>query len=164
MIAKIDLMKRTPVFSGLREESMTFLLDYARAVQVPAKQFFFRENDQASSMFILESGTVAVLKTWQGREMQLRVMHAGDCFGEMALMDMFPRSASVRAEQDCTAIELSPRGLVRLYERDVEQYMLVQVSLGREVCRRLRDADDRLFRAQMGEAEAVHHDIVFRTT
>jgi hypothetical protein len=76
---------------------------------------------------------------------------------------MFPRSASVRAEEDCTALELSPRGLVRLYERDVEQYMLVQASLGRELCRRLRAADERLFRAVMGE-QTGDADLAFKTT
>lgn len=163
MMAKIELMKRTPVFSALREDSLKFLLDFARSVEVPANGFFFREDDQASSMFILERGSAAVVKTWKGREMQLRTLRVGDCFGEMALMDMFPRSAAVRAEEDSSAIELSPRGLVRLYGRDVEQYTLVQINLGREVCRRLRDADERLFRAGMGESD-VETDIAFRAT
>ena len=163
MLTKIELMKKTPVFSSLREDSLKFLLDFSRSVSVPRNDFFFRENDQASSMFILESGSASVLKSWKGNEMQLRTLNAGDCFGEMALMDMFPRSASVRAEEDSSAIELSPRGLVRLYGRDVEQYTLVQISLGREVCRRLRDADERLFRAVMGE-RATDTDTVFRAT
>ena len=163
MKAKIELMRRTPVLSALNEESLTFLLDYARSVQVAANDSFFREGDQASSMFILETGSASVLKSWKGREMELRVLRAGDCFGEMALMDMFPRSASVRAQEDCTAIEISPRGLVRLYGRNVEQYTLVQINLGREVCRRLREADERLFRAGMGEVE-VDRNTVFQAT
>ena len=163
MQAKIELMKRTPVFSALREESLKFLLDFARPVEVPAGGFFFREHDQASSMYLLQSGSASVLKTWEGREMHLRTLRPGDCFGEMALMDMFPRSASVRADQDSTAIEFSPRGMVRLYGRDVEQYTLVQINLGREVCRRLREADERLFRAGMGEV-GDSTEIVFRTT
>lgn len=163
MTDRIELMKKTPVFSALREDSVKFLLDFARTVQVPAGGYFFRENDQASSMYILQSGSAVVLKSWKGHDMELRTLRPGECFGEMALMDMFPRSASVLAQQDSTAIELSPRGLVRLYGRDVEQYTLVQISLGREVCRRLRDADEKLFRAGMGEA-ASHEETVFRTT
>lgn len=163
MTDKIELMKRTPVFSALRDDSLKFLLDFSRLVEVPAGGFFFREDDQASSMYILQSGSASVLKSYEGREMHLRTLKRGDCFGEMALMDMFPRSASVRADEDSAAIELSPRGLVRLYGRDVEQYTLVQINLGREVCRRLRDADERLFRAGMGEA-GVDTRIVFRAT
>ena len=101
-------------------------------------------------MFVLESGRVAVLKSWKGRVFDLRHLKQGDCFGEMALMDLQPRSASVRALEDCTAIELRPDDLLRLFERDPEQFALIQMNMGREVCRRLRFTDELLFRAQMG--------------
>jgi hypothetical protein len=58
----------------------------------------------------------------------------------------------VRAEEDAVAIELSPGDLLRLYEHDGEQFALVQMNIGRELCRRLRATDDLLFRATMGEA------------
>jgi CRP-like cAMP-binding protein len=64
---------------------------------------------------------------------------------------LFPRSASLRAVADCSAIELTPADLHRLYERDLEQFTLVQMNIGREVCRRLRSTDELLFRARMGE-------------
>ena len=103
-------------------------------------------------MFVLETGRVVVFKSWQGRDVVLNDMQAGDCFGEMALMDLCPRSASVRAEADCVAIELTSGDLLRLFERDAEQFALVQMNMGREVCRRLRATDEVLFRARMGEA------------
>ena len=52
-------------------------------------------------------GKVAVLKSWRGQEFLLRILKEGDCFGEMAVMDLLPRSASIRAVEDCTAIRLS---------------------------------------------------------
>jgi CRP-like cAMP-binding protein len=70
----------------------------------------------------------------------------------MALLDLCPRSASVRAVEDCSAIELSSANLYRLFERDVEQFALIQMNIGREMSRRLRITDDLLFRASMGEA------------
>jgi CRP-like cAMP-binding protein len=81
----------------------------------------------------------------------MREFGPGDCFGEMALMDLFPRSASIRALVDSTAIELTPDDLLRLYDHDLEQFTLVQMNIGREVCRRLRATDELLFRARMGE-------------
>jgi CRP-like cAMP-binding protein len=77
-------------------------------------------------------------------------MEPGDCVGEMALMDLFPRSASVRALSDCTAIRLTPQDLLRLFETDVEQFAMIQMNLGREVSRRLRHTDELLFAAVMG--------------
>ena len=119
--------------------------------KVRAGAYFFRETDPADCMYVLESGRVAVLKSWQGKELLMRHLGEGDCFGEMALMDLLPRSASVRAEEDCSAIELTPEQFNRLFERDAEQFTLIQMNIGREVCRRLRVMDDLLFRARMGE-------------
>ena len=67
-------------------------------------------------------------------------------------MDLFPRSASVRAIEPCRAIEITPAALQRLFERDVEQFALIQMNIGRELCRRLRATDELLFRVSMGAA------------
>ena len=149
---RLELLQRMPIFGAIRDDALLFLLAQAREVSVAVGAFFFRENDQANSMFVLETGRVVVFKSWQGRDVVLNDMQAGDCFGEMALMDLCPRSASVRAEADCVAIELTSGDLLRLFERDAEQFALVQMNMGREVCRRLRATDEVLFRARMGEA------------
>ena len=151
---RIELLQRMPVFGALREDSLLLLLEHARTVEVKAGDYYFRENDQANSMFVLEAGRVAVIKSWRGQDFVLHELVAGDCFGEMALMDMFPRSASVRADEDCAAIEIGADGLLHLFERNVEQFALIQMNIGREVCRRLRATDELLFRARMGQRSA----------
>lgn len=156
-----ELLQRMPIFGAIRDDALLFLLAQAREVAVGAGAYFFRESDQASSMYVLESGRVAVIKSWQGRDFVLHGMEAGDCFGEMALMDLCPRSASVRAETDCVAIELDTSNLLRLFERDAEQFALIQMNMGREVCRRLRATDELLFRARMGET-ALGPETLFR--
>jgi CRP/FNR family cyclic AMP-dependent transcriptional regulator len=76
----------------------------------------------------------------------LHRLHAGDCFGEMALMDLMPRSATVRADEDCQALLLDSDDLYRLCKHDLEQFALIQMNMGREVSRRLRQVGDDLFR------------------
>ena len=51
-----------------------------------------------------------------------------------------------RANGDCRALLLDSEGLLQLCEHDLEQFTLIQMNLGREVSRRLRDADEELFR------------------
>jgi CRP-like cAMP-binding protein len=147
---QIELLQSMPIFGAIRQDALQFLLEQAREVVVRAGEFFFREDDQATSMFVLESGRAVVIKGWQGRDTELHRLGTGDCFGEMALMDLFPRSASVFAIEDCRAIELAAADLLRLFERDAEQFALIQMNIGREVCRRLRATDERLFQATMG--------------
>ncbi|HXF44701.1 MAG TPA: cyclic nucleotide-binding domain-containing protein, partial [Burkholderiaceae bacterium] len=98
---RIELLQAMPIFGAVRAEALAFLLEQARGVAVPGGAFFFREGDRADCLYVLEAGRVAVLKRWQGRELLLHERGCGDCFGEMALLDLFPRSASVRALEDC---------------------------------------------------------------
>jgi CRP-like cAMP-binding protein len=65
----------------------------------------------------------------------------------------------VRAEEDCRALELGADDLLALFERDPEQFTLVQMNIGREVCRRLRATDELLFRLRVGESPVLPPDL-----
>lgn len=146
---RLNLLQRMPIFGAIREDTLEFLLAEARVLVVRRGEYFFREHEPAQAMYVLEVGDAVVLKSWEGVELPLHQLAAGDCFGEMALMDLQPRSASVRALQDCSAIELAIGNLYRLFGRDLEQFTLIQMNIGREVCRRLRAADEQLFQARI---------------
>lgn len=152
---RIELLQGMPIFGAIREDALLYLLEQTRSVAVRAQEFFFREGDKASSMFVLERGRVMVIKEWRGQQLLRQELVRGDCFGEMSLMDLLPRSASVLAIDDCTAIELTPDDLYRLFERDAEQFMLIQMNLGRELSRRLRATDELLFQAEMAAARGA---------
>ena len=68
-------------------------------------------------------------------------------------MDLSTRSASIRAVEDCAAIRVSAANLYKLYEQDPKQFALIQMNMGREVTRRLREADDRLFKRMGPDAD-----------
>lgn len=147
--ARVQLLQGMPIFGGINTDILEFLLTFCPEVSVPADEFFFREDDQGDSLFVLERGKAAVLKSWHGEDHLLQCLGAGDCFGEMAVIDHCRRSASVRAVEDCIAIRISAGDLYRVYGRDLKQFVLIQMNMGREVSRRLRDANNRLFSAQM---------------
>lgn len=160
---RLELLQQMPIFGAIQDEALSFLLEPVASMEVPAGQFFFRERDPAECMYVLESGQAAVLKDWAGRELVLHHLGPGDCFGEMALLDLFPRSASVRAVSACRAMVLTSAHLYRLFERDAVQFALIQMNLAREMSRRLREADEQLFRATMGAGVAAP-DAAFHTT
>jgi CRP-like cAMP-binding protein len=144
--AQFELMQRISVFGAMSADAMDFVLQHAITATRAQGEFFFREGDQAQSLYILESGRVAVLKQWRDQEYLLRYLEPGECFGEMALMDMSPRSATTLAVDDSSAFKIESSTILALYRHNLEQFTLLQMNLGREVSRRLRDADDRLFR------------------
>jgi CRP/FNR family cyclic AMP-dependent transcriptional regulator len=152
---RVEWLQRMPVFGALDEDALRLLVERAQHAEVTAGDWFFREGDPARSMFVLEHGQAVVTRQWRGREVELNRFGPGDCFGEMALIDLHPRSASVRALTDCRAIEFGPQEMLHLHEVDLEQFALLQMNLARELSRRLRATDELLFRAAMGELPAA---------
>jgi CRP-like cAMP-binding protein len=146
---RIRLLQNTPIFGGVREEVLSLLLERVTETTVSKGTCFFEEGDDGVSAFVLERGSVSILKQWEGQRYLLRHLHAGDCFGEVALMDFCRRSASVMADEDCLAVELTARDLLEVARKDLEQFAMIYMNMGRELCRRLRDADERLFRAKV---------------
>ncbi len=152
LAARIELMQQMPIFGAIDAAAIEFLLEPAPVIEMAAGGHYCREGEMADCMYVLERGSVTIIKNWEGRQLLLRRLGRGDCFGEMALLDLFPRSASIRADEDCSAIRITPDNLLRLFEHDPVQFALIQMNIGRELSRRLRATDDLLFRARMGEA------------
>jgi CRP/FNR family cyclic AMP-dependent transcriptional regulator len=147
--SRIQLLQAMPVFGGVNEKILSFLIDQAHLVNVSKGRYFFREGDPGESMYVIIEGDVAIIKTWCGQNYVLRNMQYGDSFGEMALIDLFPRSASVRAINDTRAIEITHGLLYQIYEKDIEQFAMIQMNMGRELSRRLRRADELIFKVKM---------------
>lgn len=76
-----------------------------------AGDFIFFEGDIEAHFYIIESGTVSIFsKSKQGQKVELAKLHAGETFGEFALIDKRARSASALAETDCKLLKISEEG------------------------------------------------------
>ncbi len=149
----VSLLKNMPVFGAVSDETLVFILNRCRRVSRDADEFFFRESDPATAMYVIQSGRVAVVREHAGHQYRLAELAVGDCFGEMALIECAARSAAVAALEPCQTLELGLDVLHALYEQDVEQFVLIQMNLGREVSRRLRAAADQIFEARVVASE-----------
>ena len=69
--------------------------------EYPKDTMIFSEAQSGADMFIIQSGEVAISKVVDGNEVTLALLHKGDMFGEMALLENKPRSASAIAHSDC---------------------------------------------------------------
>jgi CRP-like cAMP-binding protein len=154
---RLSLLQQMPIFGGITDEVLEYLLQSTRIVTRHANEYFFHEGDKAEELYVLEQGKVEILRHWHGQDYRISTMGQGDCFGEMALIDFCPRSASVRALEDSRAIELSATGLQQLYEKDPAQFTMIYMNLGRELSRRLREVNDLLFRASILHEEDGFH-------
>jgi CRP-like cAMP-binding protein len=142
-----------PIFAGMDGSVLAGWVEQAAVSVVAPGEFYFHEGDDAEAMYVLETGRVTLIREWAGAARRLGELGAGECFGEMALLDLFPRSASVLAVSPCTAIRLDTGRLYDLYTHHLDQFAQFQLNIARELSLRLRAADERLFRARIGDGE-----------
>ena len=96
-------------------------------------------------MYIVRSGEL--VKTQRGESgfpVKLMRFRPGDFFGETTLIEMQPRQFSVIAESAVSLYELTNMGLYQLYQKNVQAYVMVLQNINRELCRRLRKAEERI--------------------
>lgn len=141
----------TPFFGGLADGSLDRLIEMLVERRLPAGTAVFHEGDEGRAMYVVHSGNLIVCKTGvSGRVVRMSHLGPGDFFGEMTLIEMQPRSASVVAETAAVVHELTAMNLYQFYKADVHAYAMVLGNINRELCRRLRRADERI--AELADA------------
>ncbi len=148
--SELYILASMPVFGAVPADALEFLLRRAERIEVPSGGYFFREGDPGETMYVLRRGRVKLTRGSDGRSEHLGHLGPGGCFGEMALLDLYPRSASVEAIEDSAALGISHGLLYELYGQAPEPFTIIIMNLARELSRRLRDADQRLARARGG--------------
>src|SRR3954453_3521034 len=145
----------TPFFGGLAEASLDLLVSMLVERRFDAGATVVKEGAPGRSLFIVHSGQLAVGKLLDsGRVLPMSVLEPGDFFGEMTLIEMQNRSATVVAESPTVLYELTAQKLYACYKADIHAYVIVLQNINRELCRRLRRSDDRFTGQKLGEDSA----------
>ena len=135
----------TSFFGGLSDASLEILVSMLAERRVEAGTTVVREGEPGRSMYIVSSGSLAVSKRGESQgSIRMSTLTAGDFFGEMTLIEMQNRSATVTAESPTVLYELTARDLYSYYKTDIHAYVLVLQNINRELSRRLRRADSRV--------------------
>jgi CRP/FNR family cyclic AMP-dependent transcriptional regulator len=131
------LLRSQPLFSSLTEEEIANLLrdEVSHERVYPPDTVILREGEVSDSIFLIGSGSVLVtLQGTRGPLRPLAILQAGEIFGEMAVLERKPRSATVVAREQCLLLEVAGEEIRKLLEVHLE----VQVKLYTIVRDRLR--------------------------
>ncbi len=109
-------------------------------INLKPKEFLIREGEESANMYYLQSGTMAVYKKKGQAEHQIGTIYSGELVGEMSFLDKKPRSASVRAIQECTLVVVPVDKFQRYLDKQPAWYKaLIDTLLDR-----LRRANTRI--------------------
>jgi len=141
LFERILLLKRVPFFEMLRTEQLSqvaLLLDETGWV---AGEVVFFKGDPGEEMYIISRGRIGIsLHDDYSAKDFVAALGAGECFGEMGLLDDLPRSATAHVLEDSEAFVLSKDKLHGL----LLSYPELGVGMLRAMSRRLRQANDAL--------------------
>ncbi len=133
--AQVNLLSGVELFAGLTKKEAGFILQFMRDYDYPAGKVMVQEGDRGGRFFLIVSGTAVVSRN--GR--RIRRLGPGDSFGDIALIDGGPRSATVSAETPMSTLTLASWNFkAALVENPTITYKLLLV-----LCKRLRDAESR---------------------
>jgi CRP-like cAMP-binding protein len=130
------------LFGALPEEVLVNLAQTLNLVDVSPGVTLFKEGEDGRSMYVVLRGEIEVCKrSHKGTDARVALLGPGDWFGEMSIVDVQPRSASIRALAPSTLLCLTTYDLDQLYRQDLKAYAIIVLNLARELSRRLRVAD-----------------------
>src|SRR5215470_11419523 len=96
--AEIAFVSKVPIFAAMPDAALHRLCELAHRVDLDGATTVFREGEAAKEMVVVLSGELEVRKRGRdGSDARIATLHPGDVAGEMALIDIQPRSAAVRA-------------------------------------------------------------------
>lgn len=137
---KLDTLKKIPIFRYLTYQELVKVLNITYLVNHEAGSTILREGDNGEELFIVLAGKVAVSKG--GTE--IAELHAGVHFGEMALVDQSPRSATVVAREATRLLVVQRRSFYTLIRKEPVLAVKLLWSFVQVLSRRLRDTNDQL--------------------
>ncbi len=110
-MAGYDFLRKLELFAELPEEDLIRLCQIVEEVHLPAGEELFAEGSPGDMAYVIEEGQVEILKSSDGREVQLAVRQPGEVIGEMALLESVPRNATGRALTDSVLLAITRQQL-----------------------------------------------------
>lgn len=134
-VDNLALLRGHPVFGALLPDHLERLCSYATTRHVAAGITLFAKGDPGNALFAIRAGTVKItVPSIDGREAMFNLLHPGEIFGEIALLDGEPRTADAVTMADCEFTVIERRDFLTFVHSEPK----VALKLIELLCARLR--------------------------
>jgi CRP/FNR family cyclic AMP-dependent transcriptional regulator len=141
LLENVIFLKKTLLFSAVKTSELRAVASIVEEITVESGNELVKESDAGDCVYIIKDGKVKITKkTGDNKLIELAVLSAGDCFGEMALFDDEARSASAYALTKCCVLRIKRDDLIDV----IIEYPMIAIELLRIFVKRLRKANVRI--------------------
>jgi len=141
-----DYLQFSPVFAPLSPKERLDLAQRMRWRHFARNEVIFHKDDPAEHVYLIASGTVKItVEEEDGQEVVIALMRGGDVFGDLALFDEGPRSASVTAMTETTAFTLANRDFMDILQHNTQAMRQLLALLARRIRRSTGHIEDLVF-------------------
>ncbi len=145
----VEFLQSHSLFGGVSAEHLEKIRPRLKEEHYKPGQVIIREGETGNSFYLILDGTVEVVKSFKmadGSTIQHRLaeLGRGATFGEMELIDIEPRTATVRAMTAVSALSMSGMDLYEVNGWSPQAFTIIIMNLAREISRRLRRMDAQI--------------------
>ncbi|MDR3413869.1 MAG: Crp/Fnr family transcriptional regulator [Formivibrio sp.] len=136
---KASLLSGSSLFCELNQQELEELAQHAEWRNLPARKAVVLQGSQSQEMYAILRGRLKVIReSVDGREATLGILEPGEVFGELAMLDGEPRTATVETLEPCELLALRRNDVIGF----LENHPKVMRQLILVLCQRLRSADN----------------------
>jgi CRP-like cAMP-binding protein len=136
-------LRRIKMFAEVDERLLASILPYLEVVKVPAFGTVVTKGEHGDSLYMVLEGEARARTMIGGKETTLAVLEAGECFGELAIVDHGPRSADVVTNKESVLIKVSEKALRKMFEEAPALAAPFMFALTRVIAQRVRTLTKR---------------------
>jgi hypothetical protein len=141
LIERISFIREVPIFTDLRVRELVAIAEIATTKACGRDEVVVREGDPGDALYLVMDGQLAIIKGLATeQEVFLECIRKGNFFGEMALLDGNPRSASVKAEPESSLLVIGAKD----FETVVLDYPSISFNICKFFAQRIRSLHQRI--------------------
>ncbi|MCK5667564.1 MAG: cyclic nucleotide-binding domain-containing protein [Gammaproteobacteria bacterium] len=142
-VEDFSTIKGSIMIQAFADEDLNKLAGFCEMREMSEGTTVFIENMPGESLFLIKKGTIRISKMFaEGDEKTLVVLGPEDIFGEMAVIDGLPRSATARVAEDAELISLKKKDLERLCRDDAALALKLVSNIVKVFSKRVREANE----------------------
>lgn len=137
-------LRKVSLFMDFDAQELDTFMEFADTVRVRRGETAIRQGEMGSGMFIVMEGTLAAkVRLNDGQEHIIQRLQSGDFFGELSVLEEYPRSADVEATSDCVLLKITGQVVETFFQVQPGAAFKILLAVCRDLKSRLRESDRR---------------------